>query len=131
MGRIHRWERLEENVHPNQVLVPYRKRRNNTLPILVFLLATAYGLMAFVLMQQGNVIQSQKYLIEQLLDDSKQLTNLRAENAKRNQAAELARKKNAPQSSGKSKTSKPKQQVERPPMQAVDKADARRSAVKI
>jgi hypothetical protein len=112
-------------------LIP-RRKRNNRLPVLVFLLAAAYGLMAFTLMQQGNVIQSQRYLIEQLLDDSQKLTTLKAQEAKRNRAAEAAKEKAAPQSSEKkSKSFKPKRQLEMPPMQTVDKADARRSPVKI
>ncbi len=109
-----------------QVLAPSSNRRR-TLPVLVFLLAVAYGLMAFVLMQQGNVIQSQRYLIQQLFDDSKKLSVMRGEESKRRQAADLAKNKGSQQGSGK----KPGKTVEKPPMHAVDKADARRSLVKI
>jgi hypothetical protein len=113
-------------------LIP-RRKSSNRLSVLVFLLATAYGVMAFTLMQQGNVIQSQRYLIEQLMDDSQKLTTLKAQEAQRNRAAQAAKEKaGAPQSSEKkSKSFKPKRQLEMPPMQAVDKADARRSPVKI
>lgn|GEM_PF-3897755 len=113
-------------------LIP-RRTRSNRLPVLVFLLATAYGVMAFTLMQQGNVIQSQRYLIQQLMDDSQKLTTLKAQEAKRNRAAEAAKAKAAaPQSpEKKSKSFKPKRQLEMPPMQTVDKADARRAPVKI
>ena len=109
-----------------QVLAPSGNRRH-TLPVLVFLLAVAYGLMTFVLMQQGNVIQTQRYLIEQLFDDSKKLGTLKSEESKRNQASALAKNKGSQSNSAK----KPGKQVEKPPMQAVDKTDARRSLVKI
>jgi hypothetical protein len=113
-------------VNSQQVLVSSGNRRH-TLPILVFLLAVAYGVMTFVLMQQGNVIQSQRYLIQQLFDDSKKLSTLKAEESKRKHAAEIAKNK-ASQPNAARKPGKP---VEQPPMQAVDKTDTRRSLVKI
>ena len=113
-------------MNSQQVLVSSGNRRH-TLPILVFLLTVAYGVMTFVLMQQGNVIQSQRYLIQQLFDDSKKLSTLKAEEAKRKHAAEMAKNKPSQPNGAR----KPGKSVEQPPMQAVDKTDTRRSLVKI
>lgn len=60
----------------DQVL-PAAKSLRITLPVLVFLLVLAWGLMTLVLMEQGSVIQSQRYLIQQLFQDSSQLSALK------------------------------------------------------
>jgi len=43
-------------------------------PVLVFLLMACYGIMALVVVEQGHVLQSQRNLIQQLVQDSHQLT---------------------------------------------------------
>jgi hypothetical protein len=63
-------------VQLDQVL-PAAKSRRTMLPVLVFLLVLAWGLMTLVLVEQGSVIQSQRYLIQQLFQDSSQLSALK------------------------------------------------------
>jgi hypothetical protein len=128
------------------------KPKSKMFPVLVFLLMACYGIMAMVLVEQGNVIQSQRNLIAQLFQDSQELTALksqeitqrmvekhRAEEANSGQpAAKNAPKvdpKTAPNAVGKAcrscgvqmqKQQNQKNMVEKQPLQAVDKADRRR-----
>ena len=53
---------------------PNAKPNSKMFPVLVFLLMACYGIMALVVVEQGRVLQSQRNLIQQLVQDSHQLT---------------------------------------------------------
>jgi hypothetical protein len=94
-----------------------------------------YGIMALVLVEQGNVIQSQRNLIQQLSQDSRQLSSLRTQ-----EAAQRAIEKKQANTNGKACHSSAlpqqkdqaqsllsrKSKMEKQPLQAVDKVDRRR-----
>ena len=52
------------------------KRKRSSLPVLVVLFLFAWGLMASVIFEQGRTIQSQRWLIESLFQDSSKLTQM-------------------------------------------------------
>ena len=121
---------------------PNSKPNSKMFPVLVFLLMACYGIMALVVVEQGHVIQSQRNLIQQLVQDSRQLTALKVQAA----AQQAIEKKQANAlSKGKSgashlppmqKDQAPKLQsrrarVEKQPLQADDKIDRRRYPAQI
>ena len=62
------------------------KRKYSFLPILTVLFLIAYGLMTMLIIEQGNTINSQQLLIRQLFSDSVQLSKLKGEAARKQQA---------------------------------------------
>jgi len=113
-------------------------------PVLVFLLMACYGIMALVLVEQGNVIQSQRNLIHQLFQDSQQLASLKGQEAtqraiEKKQAKAGANAKGkashssevAPQKEQTQKLLSRKSKVEKQPLQADDKIDRRRFPAQI
>jgi hypothetical protein len=123
------------------------KPRSKMFPVLVFLLMACYGIMAMVLVEQGNVIQSQRNLIQQLFQDSQQLVALRSQNFAQHAIEKKHAEEQKPgQPSAKSapapNAGKPcrscgaqmqkhqdqRNMVDKQPLQAVDKADKRRFA---
>ena len=126
------------------------KPRSKMFPVLVFLFVACYGLMAIVLVVQGNVIQSQRNLIAQLSQDSSQYLALKGREAAGQRAIEKKQAErlkpgqpsgqSAPRSMGKAcrscgvqmeKSQEQKNMVQEQPLQGVDKADGRRFPVKI
>ena len=61
-------------VSPDSPQSPKRKR--SSLPVLVVLFLFAWGLMASVIFEQGRTIQSQRWLIQSLFQDSSKLTQM-------------------------------------------------------
>ncbi len=53
------------------------RSRNTLLPILTVLFLISYGLMTLLIVEQGNTIQAQRTLIQQLLGDSSELSALK------------------------------------------------------
>lgn len=115
------------------------KPRSKMFPVLVFLLMACYGIMALVLVEQGHVIQSQRNLIQQLFQDSRQMSSLKGQEA----AQRMIEKKQAkPQANAEGKPSHSntvplqkdqaqrllsrKSKMEKQPLQADDKVDRRR-----
>ncbi len=131
------------------------KPKSRMFPVLVFLLMACYGIMAMVLVEQGNVIQSQRNLIQQLSQDSSQLLALKSQDLaqhaiEKKQAERVKPGQPSPQSAPMPKSGKAcqscgaqiqksqvqkltgqKDTVQKQPLQAVDKADWRRFAAKI
>lgn len=52
------------------------KSKNTLLPLLTILFLVSYGLMAFLVVEQGRTIDSQRNLIRQLFSDSSELSAL-------------------------------------------------------
>jgi hypothetical protein len=126
------------------------KPKSKMFPVLVFLLVACYGVMAMVVVEQGNVIQSQRNLIHQLFQDSQQLASLKGQEAgqraiEKKQAERLkqgqpsAHSAPAPKSGQAcqscravmEKNESQKNTVQKQPLQATDKADWRRFPAKI
>jgi hypothetical protein len=127
------------------ILEPKPKR--SLLPVLVVLFIIAYALMTSLIVEQGSVIESQRYLIKQLFYDSGQLTALKgklAANAAKNgnaaQAKPSAPVKPSPAPSTKERaedcrTCKARRHAEpremAPPVPASDREDVRRALISI
>ena len=56
---------------------PAAPAKYTMLPVLVILFLVSYGLMSMLVIEQGNTIQHQRYLIGDLLQDSAALSGLR------------------------------------------------------
>ena len=69
----------------DDIAVPVKK--HSMLPVLVILFLLAYGMMAMLIVEQGNTIESQKLLIRQLFSDSAQLSALKGKAAREKAAA--------------------------------------------
>lgn len=60
----------------NPVPLETRKKKRSALPVLVVLFLFAWGLMASLIVEQGRTIQSQRWLIQSLFQDSSKLTQM-------------------------------------------------------
>jgi uncharacterized membrane protein len=120
---------------------PKSKSNSKMFPVLVFLLMACYGIMALVVIEQGHVIQSQRNLIQQLVQDSQQLAALKGQAAaqqaiekKRAKTGVGAKDKDKMGPSGTAPAQKEQAQkvlsrrsrMEKQPLQADDKVDRRR-----
>src|SRR5581483_6297308 len=56
-------------------------KRRSLLPLLTVLFIISYGLMTMLIVEQGNTIQSQRYLIQQLFSDSVELSSMKGKAA--------------------------------------------------
>jgi hypothetical protein len=126
------------------------KNRNAWLPLLVVLFLVSYGLMALLVFEQDRTIASQRGLITDLLGDSTQLSalkgqiiqkkNLDAQANAGSQAKGLAPKAQTPSSpaapadkakGGHDGRPLAKSAPQKPPTAASDRADVRRTVVRI
>jgi hypothetical protein len=112
------------------------KSKHTLLPLLTVLFLISYGLMVMLIVEQGQTIDTQRYLIRSLFTDSSQLTALRnGVIQKHNEAQAKARTQAAPspvpQRRAKSKTSNVRPLPQRPPKDTSDTADERRSLITI
>jgi hypothetical protein len=123
------------------------KRTLTLLPVLTVLFLISYGLMTLLIVEQGNTIQSQRTLIQQLLGDSTELSAMKSKAAieqaqtptAQTQAqanptvqapstqATPSEKTPAAHSGGKMQRQAP----ERPPVPTSDIADSRRTLMSI
>ena len=125
---------------------PNSKTNSKTFPVLVFLLMACYGIMALVVVEQGHVLQSQRNLIQQLVQDSHQLTAFRIQaaaqqaiekkqanaNANANPKGKSGVSRMAPmQKEQAQKLLRRKSRIEKQPLQADDKIDRRRYPAQI
>lgn len=58
---------------------PSPKPKRSALPVLVVLFLFAWGLMASVIVEQGRTIESQRWLIQSLFQDSSKLTQMQGQ----------------------------------------------------
>ena len=111
-------------------------------PVLVILLMACYGIMTMVLVEQGSVIQSQRNLIGQLMQDGQQLSAYKGQELaqkaiEKKQAAAAKSRQNADAKICKSckarvPSSHSQQNMEdKQPLQTADRADFRRFPSKI
>lgn len=124
------------------MLVP-QKRKSTLLPLLVILFLVSYGLLAMLVVEQGRTIENQRTLIEQLFQDSTELSAIRnrAIHEKNQHAAAVPRSQaEAPSSqvnpndkaAGKGSTEKVvKPAPLKPPKVTSDITDRRRTLVSI
>ena len=116
------------------------------LPVLTILFLISYGLMTLLIVEQGNTIQSQRSLIQQLLGDSTELSAMKGKARQEEQAAFAQAQKAQTQAQTNPEVQAPSTQAapaekartankggkvqrpepERPPMPASDIADVRR-----
>jgi hypothetical protein len=116
------------------------------LPILTVLFLISYGLMTLLIVEQGNTIQSQRTLIQQLLGDSTELSAMKGKAIQQAQASkpQVESQKNPPvqtpstQAAPSEKASTAQNHgkaqrplLEKPPVPASDIADARRTLMSI
>ncbi|HZE26022.1 MAG TPA: hypothetical protein VE083_01490 [Terriglobales bacterium] len=121
------------------------------LPVLTILFLISYGLMTLLIVEQGNTIQSQRSLIQQLLGDSTELSAMKGKARQEEQAAFAQAQKAQTQAQTNPEVQAPSTQAapaekartankggkvqrpepERPPVPASDIADARRSLMSI
>jgi len=115
------------------------------LPVLTVLFLISYGLMTLLIVEQGNTIQSQRTLIQQLLGDSTELSAMKGKAAMEHAQTSTAETQANPtvqapstQATGSEKTpaahgggKMQRQAPERPPVPASDIADSRRTLMSI
>ena len=127
-------------VTESEVVTP--KPKNSMLPILVVLFVVSYGMMTMLIVEQGRTIDTQRFLIRQLFNDTAQLTALRNGTVARPGQAQgkthgrtqtpPSQAAPAEKSKGNGSASKIRQQESlKPPTAASDTADERRSLVTI
>ena len=109
------------------------------LPILIVLFLISYGLLSFLVVEQGRTIDSQRYLIHDLFADSTQLNAMKLKSLLKERVAAQPPAKNnsqnpsapsalAPQNGGKNGSSLRTQRplLQKPPRPTADTADSRR-----
>jgi len=62
---------------PSTLPGPKPKRKHSLLPVLIVLFLISYGLMSLLAVEQDRTIASQRWLIQSLLSDSTELSNLK------------------------------------------------------
>jgi hypothetical protein len=131
---------------------PKPKPQRSALPVLVVLFLISYGLLALLVVEQGRTIENQRFLIRSLLSDSTELSHLKGKAFQEQRAAAQAQaaakahsQVQTPSTQDKTQNqSKPNQAQtsrnpsklqrpapERPPRDAVDRADERRTVLTI
>lgn len=132
---------------PKPVVVGKVAGATRKMVFLATLVVAAWAYMSYVIIEQGDTIRSQNYLIFQLFQDSKQLTSLKGQiaqkraqelaNAAPNSAApsapNVAKPAPVPQGNSDCKDCKTttRRPQDRPPQQAADKLDTRRMLMAI
>lgn len=123
-----------------------RKKEFSLLPVLTVLFLVSYGLMVLLIVEQGNTITSQRWLIRQLFVDSTELMAMKGKAAQKHNAEVQAQAEahsktqsqdpssQVPSHSAKESPadSKPHRSLpQHPPKPAGDLLDVRRSVVTI
>jgi len=117
----------------NDQLVLPQKPKYSLLPLLTVLFLVSYGLLTMLVVEQGKTIDTQRYLIKQLFSDSVQLTTMKGSAIQKRQAAQAKAnsqaqdKANRNHSAGKLQRPLP----QKPPKDAADTTDERRSLISI
>jgi len=143
-------------VTPTDAPVPHKKR--GWMPILIVLFCISYGLMTMLIVEQGQTIESQRALIQELFRDSTELSATKVKALKEKRAAEARAGRTqtpstqipstqapstqdhsnqapssqaAPQNSRQNPSQKAKPQFQMPSRPAADLSDARRALITI
>ena len=124
------------------------KSKHTWLPLLTILFLLSYGLMTMLIVEQGHTIDAQRNLIRQLFSDSTELTNMKGSaNSQKQKALMQGHPQASPQSpagqpapnssaqaavpQGKDKHNMRKFVMPKPPRDASEMADERRSLMSI
>ena len=114
------------------------KTKHSLLPLLTFVFLVSYGLLTFLVVEQGRTIESQRGMIKELLSDSNELSarKLKTEpgQARPHSQSQSPTGKGTHNNSGRSNRDArrmPKLLPEKPPMPASDAIDERRAQVSI
>ena len=129
---------------------PKPKPQRSALPVLVVLFVISYALLTLLVVEQGRTIDNQRYLIRSLFQDSSELSHLKGKAFQEQRAAAQAQaaakahsqvqtpstqdktqNQNKPNQAGRNPSKLQKLTPERPPRDAVDRADERRTVLTI
>ena len=80
---------LNWTTNESSALLP--KPKHTFLPLLIVLFLVSYGLMAYLVTEQGRTIESQRNLIQQLFTDSSQLSAMKGKAFQKQRAEAQAR----------------------------------------
>jgi hypothetical protein len=114
-------------------LVEIPKRKHSMLPLLTVLFLLSYGLMVLLVVEQNRTITSQRWLITELMSDSKELTSLKTKmlaerrNAEKHPAPKTESQTPSTQAAPESKSKIRRSAPERPPKLTSDTPDVRRA----
>jgi len=106
------------------------KSKHSMLPVLVVLFLISYGLLALLVVEQNRTIAAQRSLIQQVLGDSLELTSLKAK-ILRQQHPGAHPQAPSSQANPSDKGSVKSRKMLRPPKDASDTLDFRRTPVSI
>jgi hypothetical protein len=126
------------SLFPESTVVSPKPKRL-MLPVLVTLFALSYGLMTMLIVEQGKTIDSQRYLIRELFSDSTQLSAMKGNAVQKAQAEAKAHAQAgglSSQAAAGNKAAAQAGKLQRPslpklPKDASDRADDRRSLLKL
>src|ERR1022692_3634822 len=112
------------------------KPRHSLLPVLVILFILSYGLMTMLIVEQGKTIDVQRFLIGQLFTDSNQLNAMKSSAVRRQVEAQAKARAQAQTPSSQAAPQDKKGKLghlapQRPPKDASDTSDVRRSLITI
>lgn len=103
------------------------------LPLLTVLFLLSYGLMVLLVIEQNRTITSQRWLISELMSDSKELTSLKSKmllerrDAEKHAAPKAESHSPSAQAVPQSKSKTRRNTLERPPKLTSDTPDVRRA----
>lgn len=92
------------------------KPKHSMLPVLVVLFLFAWGLMASLIMEQGRTIQSQRWLIQSLFQDSSKLSQMKGQANQKRQAEAQAQAEAKAHSQGQTPSTQDKLQAQQDPV---------------
>ena len=111
-------------------MIVAQKPKRALLPLLTVLFVVAYGLMTMVIVEQGNTINSQSWLIRELFHDSQLLNSFKAQAIQKEHPAKPGAPAADPQvQKGAKKPQKVQPQVAPDPDKDEQPGDARRTLI--
>jgi hypothetical protein len=114
-------------------LVEIPKRKHSMLPLLTVLFLLSYGLMVLLVVEQNRTITSQRWLITELMSDSKELTSLKSKmlterrNAEKHAGPKTESQAPSSQAVPQSKSKTRRNTKDHPPKLTSDTPDVRRA----
>jgi len=110
-------------------------KKHSMLPFLVVLFLISYGLLALLVVEQDRTITNQRSLIQQIMGDSLELTSLKGKMYQQQHGlhpkGQSATPQANPQENGKGSVQQRKLVPLKPPKDAADTPDSRRTPVSI
>jgi hypothetical protein len=87
-------------------------KKRSLLPVLTVLFVFSYGLMTLLIVEQGNTIQSQRALIEELFQDSVQLSGMKGKAVQEKNLADAQHRAQAQAKQGQARPAAPSTQAQ-------------------